>query len=108
VSNTWGQVPGASSAWLSPAFGQRTLFFGFVVYYADDGTLSAAGLEFIDAAERFLSAEGGRPHWGKYFDPTLYDWEAIYPKWSQFCALRARFDPEGKFRNEYIGGLFGI
>jgi FAD/FMN-containing dehydrogenase len=98
---------GASSAWLSPAFGQRTLFFGFVVYYADDGTLSPGGLEFIDEAERFLATEGGRPHWGKYFDPGLYDWESIYPKWSQFRALRAQFDPEGKFSNDHIGGLFG-
>lgn len=99
---------GASSAWLSPAYQNRTCFFGFVVYYADDGTLSPEGLDFIEKAEKLLAAEGGRPHWGKYFNSDLYSWGQLYPQWSQFCALRDELDPAGKFSNEHTRGLFGI
>lgn len=93
---------GASSAWLSPAYQQPTCFFGFVVYYAEDGSLSEEGLEFLRAAEQLLAEEGGRPHWGKYFDPTLYDWPTLYPQWSEFQAIRRRFDPHGKFLNTFM------
>ena len=58
---------------------QETCYFGFVVYYSEDGSLSAEGESFLRAVERLLAAEGGRPHWGKYFDESLYDWPALYP-----------------------------
>ncbi|WLI78707.1 D-arabinono-1,4-lactone oxidase [Kosakonia sp. H02] len=93
---------GASSAWLSPAWQEPTCFFGFVVYYAADGSLSEDGTAFLRAAEQLLAEEGGRPHWGKYFDPTLYDWPTLYPQWAEFQAVRRRFDPDGKFLNTFM------
>jgi len=93
---------GASSAWLSPAGGEPTCFFGFVVYYAEDGSLSAEGTAFLRAAEQLLAEEGGRPHWGKYFDPSLYNWPALYPQFEAFKAVRRRFDPDGKFMNRFM------
>jgi FAD/FMN-containing dehydrogenase len=96
---------GASSAWLSPAYQRPTCFFGFVVYYADDGSLSPEGLEFLTEVEKLLAAEGGRPHWGKYFDPRNYDWRNIYPHWDAFWAVRDRCDRQHKFSNEYIARL---
>ena len=53
-----------------------------------------------------LAAEGGRPHWGKYYNPDLYSWDRLYPQWSQFSALRDQLDPAGKFSNEHIRRLF--
>ena len=48
-----------------------------MVYYADDGSLSQDGLHFLTEVEKLLAAEGGRPHWGKYYDPQRYQWRAI-------------------------------
>ncbi len=97
---------GASEAWLSPAFAQPTCFFGFVVYYADDGSLSQDGLHFLTEVEKLLAAEGGRPHWGKYYDPQRYSWRAIYPQWDAFRAVRDRLDPQHRFSNDYVTALF--
>ena len=71
-------------------------FFGFVVYYAEDGSLSEDGLEFLRAAEELLAAFGGRPHWGKYFDEERYDWRALYPRWDDFLAVRDALDPRSR------------
>ena len=96
---------GPSAAWLSPSQGQDTCFFGFVVYYAEDGSLSEEGMSFLRAVERVLAAEGGRPHWGKYFDEALYDWPALYPQWGAFREVREALDPQHTFDNAFTAGL---
>ncbi|WP_413730664.1 D-arabinono-1,4-lactone oxidase [Sodalis sp. RH22] len=97
---------GPSSAWLSPAHGEATCFFGFVVYYAEDGTLSRDGVHFLNEVEKLLANEGGRPHWGKYYHPALYQWRERYPRWEQFRQVKAALDPHGKFTNALIADLF--
>ncbi len=97
---------GGADAWLSPAHGEPTCFFGFVVYYAEDGSLSADGVGFLREVERLLAAEGGRPHWGKYFDESLYDWAALYPRWEEFRGVRAALDPRHRFDNAFTAALF--
>ena len=97
---------GASQAWLSPSHGEDTCYFGFVVYYAQDGSLSAEGESFLRAVEQVLAAEGGRPHWGKYFDESLYDWPALYPQWEAFRRVRQALDPRHRFANAFTAALF--
>lgn len=97
---------GPSSSWLSPSFGQDTCFFGFVVYYAEDGTLSEEGTSFLRAVEELLAAVGGRPHWGKYFEAPLYDWATLYPRWNSFTEVREALDPQHRFENAFTGALF--
>ncbi len=99
---------GPSAAWLSPARDEAVCYFGFVVYYAKDRSISAEGLAFLDAVEKLLAAEGGRPHWAKHFDPALYLWSCLYPQWENFRAVRAMADPKGKFINPYLRGLLGV
>ena len=43
-----------------------------------------------------------RPHWGKLFsiNPTLL--ATRYKKLPEFIELTKKFDPEGKFKNEYL------
>lgn len=96
---------GPSQAWLSPSSQQDTCFFGFVVYYAEDGTLSEEGVSFLQAVEAVLAAEGGRPHWGKYFDEALYDWPALYPQWEAFGRVRDALDPRHAFDNAFTAAL---
>jgi len=98
---------GASESWLSPAWQQESCFFGFVVYYAEDGSLSAEGLAFLQAVEKLLAEEGGRPHWGKYFDASLYSWSALYPQMAAFRAVREALDPQHKFSNAFSQILLG-
>jgi len=97
---------GASEAWLSPAYGEPTCFFGFVVYYADDGSLSQDGLHFLTEVEKLLAEEGGRPHWGKYYDAGRYVWREVYPHWDDFRALCRELDPQRRFSNRYLTALF--
>lgn len=97
---------GASESWLSPSHGQETCFFGFVVYYAEDGSLSEEGVSFLRAVEEVLAAEGGRPHWGKYFDEALYDWPTLYPQWQAFREVREALDPQRRFDNAFTTALF--
>ncbi|OON39801.1 metal chaperone, involved in Zn homeostasis, GTPase of family protein [Izhakiella australiensis] len=96
---------GPSQAWLSPAWQEATCFFGFVVYYAEDGSLSQEGVAFLREVEKLLAQHGGKPHWGKYFDASLYDWPALYPQWQQFASVRAALDPQGKFLNQFSAEL---
>ncbi|MEM6160996.1 D-arabinono-1,4-lactone oxidase [Erwinia sp. P6884] len=96
---------GPSTSWLSPSVGEETCFFGFVVYYAEDGSLSEEGVSFLKAVEKLLAEEGGRPHWGKYFDASLYDWAALYPQWPAFKTVREALDPQRKFSNAFTAEL---
>lgn len=77
-----------------------------MVYYADDGSLSQEGLHFLTEVEKLLAEEGGRPHWGKYYDEERYNWREIYPQWDTFRALRSQLDPNGRLGNDYITPLF--
>ena len=97
---------GPSAAWLSPSHEQDTCYFGFVVYYSEDGSLSEEGESFLRAVEKVLAAEGGRPHWGKYFDESLYDWPALYPQWEAFRRVRDALDPHHRFANAFTTALF--
>ena len=96
---------GPSESWISPSYGADTCFFGFVVYYAEDGSLSEEGVSFLKAIEKVLATEGGRPHWGKYFDAELYNWPEIYPQWEAFRQVREALDPQRKFENAFIAEL---
>ena len=92
---------GGSDTWLSPSYGAPTCFFGFVVYYAEDGTLAPEGVDFLREVERLVAAHGGRPHWGKYFDESLYDFDALYPRWASFQGVREALDPQRRFDNAF-------
>ena len=97
---------GPSQAWLSPSHDRDTCYFGFVVYYAADGSLSGEGESFLRAVEEVLADEGGRPHWGKYFDESLYDWPTLYPQWEAFREVREALDPAHRFANTFTSALF--
>jgi len=56
----------------------------------------------LPAIEAKLAPFGPRPHWAKLFTipgPTL---DRQYPRLPDFRALAAKYDPDGKFRNEFL------
>src|SRR5690606_15255286 len=46
-----------------------------------------------------------RPHWGKFFTLDGAEVRSRHPRWDDFAALRAQYDPERRFVNEYLERL---
>lgn len=62
---------------------------------------------YFRAVESIMDEYGGRPHWGKRHFQTAATLAERYPRWQDFRALRARLDPRGRFRNEYLDRVLG-
>ncbi|MGC5170941.1 FAD-binding protein [Microbacterium sp. DT81.1] len=58
---------------------------------------------FLPDLEAALAPFDARPHWGKLF--VRRDVGRLYPRWSDFAALRERFDPRGVLRNDWMAEL---
>lgn len=52
----------------------------------------------LEAIEQRLAPFAARPHWGKVFATPP---AGLYPRLPDFQRQRARFDPAGKFRNDF-------
>lgn len=93
----------SSDAFLAPAVGNRyTCMFEAVTYV---GTPCEQYYEEVEA--HWLSL-GGRPHWGKTYNPKL-DFRAIYgDNWDSFNRVRQRMDPEGLFLNDFTRHVFQV
>jgi len=76
-------------------------------------TISVSGGPGIDYwnyladVDAILRPYGARPHWGKLHFNTREDMPALYPRYEAFQAVRRRLDPEGRFLNDHLRGLFG-
>jgi FAD-linked oxidoreductase len=51
---------------------------------------------------------GARPHWGKLHAFNAQELAALYPRWGDFLALRAKLDPKNRLINPHLRQLFGI
>jgi len=92
----------ADDLWLSPAY-ERDCFAIHFTWHPD----RAAVTPVLAAIEKELLPLGARPHWGKLFVGGPEAALATYPRADAFRQLLARRDPRGKFRNEFVAGLFG-
>lgn len=58
--------------------------------------------------EKELSPYQARPHLGKLFTLAPVDLRTRYPKLQDFVRLATKFDPKGKFRNDFLNAnIFG-
>jgi len=57
--------------------------------------------------EEALAPFGARPHWAKLFTMAPAVLRAQYGKLAEFRQLVGEFDPQGKFRNEFLGTVLG-
>ncbi|GHF10864.1 FAD-binding protein [Streptomyces griseoluteus] len=62
---------------------------------------------YFSAAERVFTAHEGRPHWGKVHTRDAGYLEGVYPRFTEFTALRNRLDPERLFQNDYLRRVLG-
>jgi alditol oxidase len=92
----------ADQLWLSQAYGQACVGFHFT--WLPDWPAVRALLPHLEAA---LAPFQARPHWGKLFTLPPAHLQALYPRLPDFRRLLARFDPGGKFRNDFIDTYIG-
>ena len=93
----------ADSLWLSGSYGTDAVAIHF--------TWKKLPSE-IAAATRMLEAEllplGARPHWGKVFSADAAALAPLYPRFDDFRALVARYDPERTFTNAFLEKHLGL
>ena len=56
----------------------------------------------LPAIERELSPFKPRPHWGKLFTMAPAELRSRYERLDDFLKLAAKYDPKGKFRNDFL------
>ncbi|WP_116214293.1 D-arabinono-1,4-lactone oxidase [Streptomyces olivoreticuli] len=86
---------------LSTASGRDTAYVAVHMYR---GTPHHA---YFSAAERIMTAHGGRPHWGKLHGRDAAYLAGVYPRFAEFTSLRDRLDPERVFGNAYLRRVLG-
>ena len=64
-------------------------------------------LEYFQGVEAIMDDYQGRPHWGKLHFQRAETLAERYPRWDEFAAVRARLDPDGTFRNDYLDRVLG-
>ncbi|MGW8377254.1 D-arabinono-1,4-lactone oxidase [Streptomyces sp. ODS28] len=62
---------------------------------------------YFTAAERIMTAHGGRPHWGKLHSRDAGQLADLYPRFADFQRLRDRLDPTRMFANDYLRRVLG-
>jgi FAD-linked oxidoreductase len=87
-------------AWLSPFQQGDRISIAVHAHYQDSYK------EAFGAIEKIFRKYKGRPHWGKINGLRKTDFQALYPDWQKFAAIRKQLDPQGKFLNTYLRGLF--
>ena len=92
----------ADDAWLSPFHERDSGSIAVHAFYKDDYSF------LFEVVEPILRRHGGRPHWGKLNSLTAADLAALYPRFSDAAKLRRELDPQGRFLNPYLKGVFDV
>ena len=87
----------ADHLWMSPCYEQDCVTIHFT-WKPDWPAVS----KLLPVIERELAPFNARPHWGKLFTTSPAQLKSIYKKMPEFVELSRRYDPQGKFRNEYL------
>ncbi|MDQ1486448.1 MAG: alditol oxidase [Actinomycetota bacterium] len=87
----------ADDMWLSPAYRRDSLAVHFTWIKDIDAVAPV-----VAAVEEQLAPYDARPHWGKVFSTPPDVVSALYKRLPDFSALAYRYDPTGKFRNEFV------
>ena len=90
----------ADDLWMSPCYQQPCVTIHFT--WKQDWPAVSRLLPII---EKELAPFQARPHWGKLFTTSPKVLHAIYKKLPEFVALTRKFDPQGKFRNEFLNTI---
>ncbi|MCH8497748.1 MAG: FAD-binding protein [Marinobacter sp.] len=86
--------------WLSPFYQQDSISIAVHRFHEEDHA------PLFQAVEPIFRKYHGRPHWGKMNTLKGEDFRRLYPHWDDFAAVRQMLDPDGRFLNPYLKGLF--
>lgn len=92
----------ADDLWMSTTQGGDKIAFHFT--WKPDGPGVAALLPDLEKA---LEPFNARPHWAKLFHMGHERLRHLYPKMDDFKDLVHRYDPDGKFQNDYLSKVLG-
>ena len=93
----------ADHLWLSPCYEQPCVTIHFT--WKQDWP---AVRKLLPVIEKELAPFNARPHWGKLFTTTPAELKSIYKKLPDFIQLSRTYDPQGKFRNQFLDtNIFG-
>lgn len=87
----------ADNLWMSPCYQQDCVTIHFT-WKPDWPAVS----KLLSVIEKELSPFDARPHWGKLFTISPERLRSLYKKMPDFIALCKSFDPQGKFRNDFL------
>lgn len=87
----------ADELWMSPCYKQPCVTIHFT-WKQDWPAVS----KLLPVIEKELAPFQPRPHWGKLFTLSPAQLHARYEKLPEFIELSRKFDPQGKFRNEFL------
>jgi alditol oxidase len=89
--------------WLSPAYDQDV-----VAIHTTWKQEIPEVMALLPEMEAKLAPFSPRPHWGKLFTFNAEQISQMYPKLNAFKDLISKYDPKGKFQNEFIlKNIFG-
>ncbi|MCW3055746.1 MAG: sorbitol oxidase [Chthonomonadales bacterium] len=91
----------ADDLWMSPCYHQDCVALHFT--WLKDWPAVRTLLPQIEAA---LEPFEARPHWGKLFTTPPARLQSLYTKLPDFQRLVQSYDPQGKFRNDFLDMLF--
>ncbi len=93
----------ADDLWMSPCYKQACITLHFT-WKQDWPAVS----KLLPVIEKELAPFNARPHWGKLFTTSPASLKSIYAKLPEFVQLSKKYDPQGKFRNEFLErNIFG-
>lgn len=87
----------ADELWMSPCFKQSCVTIHFT-WKQDWPAVS----KLLPVIEKELAPFHPRPHWGKLFTISPAQLHSSYEKLPEFVKLTREFDPQSKFRNEFL------
>src|SRR5215207_1751071 len=94
----------ADDLWLSPCYKQASVAIHFTWKKDWDGVRNV-----LPRIEEQLARFNARPHWAKLFTSSPARLQDLYERLPDFQQLLRHYDPQGKFRNEFMDKyIFGV
>jgi len=93
----------ADNLWMSPAYQQDSIAIHFT-WKPDWPAVS----KLLPVIEKELAPFNARPHWAKLFAISPQILHSRYQRMPEFIELAKKYDPQGKFRNDFLDkNIFG-
>jgi xylitol oxidase len=87
----------ADDLWMSTAHDRQSITIHFT--WKPDWP---AVRQVLPVIEKELAPFDARPHWGKLFTTSPSTLKSLYQKMPDFIELSNKYDPHGKFRNDFL------